>query len=254
MAPASSGPPPQSSAVWDTCLASAELLCSRLLGLDLSAMGRGLGKTGYAAAQVWFHAEFERTSPGLLADLERMLQRTVDGQPPRLDGAATGWLQGVTYRLMAGRPDEGGFGLLAPWEHLVARGAKWATELVEGLCPPVLHGPCHPPPRPSPICCRRPPICCHRRNQRSCLRTYGPWPISQCAGQHKPLQQQQALYPQSQAGLGWHGVWFFVFALPSIHSVTATLLCEAFCGPEAVVSGSSPLPVLNVCSSQFGLY
>jgi hypothetical protein len=37
---------------------------------------------------------------------------------------------------------------LAPREHLVARRTKWATKLVEGLCPPVLHVPCHPPPPP----------------------------------------------------------------------------------------------------------
>jgi hypothetical protein len=84
------GHPPQPSAAWDTSLASVELLCSRLLGLDLSAMGRGLDTTGYAAAQVWCHAEFEGISPGHLADLERMLQRTVDGQPPHPEGAATG--------------------------------------------------------------------------------------------------------------------------------------------------------------------
>jgi hypothetical protein len=84
------GPPPQPSVVWDTHLASVELLCSRLLGLGLSAMGRGLGTTGYAAAQVWYHVEFEGISTGHLAGLERMLQRTVDGQPPRHDGAATG--------------------------------------------------------------------------------------------------------------------------------------------------------------------
>jgi hypothetical protein len=35
-----------------------ERLCSRMLGLDISAMGRGLGTIGYAAAQVWYHAEF----------------------------------------------------------------------------------------------------------------------------------------------------------------------------------------------------
>jgi hypothetical protein len=52
-------PPPQPSVVWDTRLSSVERLCSRMLGLDLSAMGRGLGTTGYAAAQVWYHAEFE---------------------------------------------------------------------------------------------------------------------------------------------------------------------------------------------------
>jgi hypothetical protein len=29
--------------------------------------------------------------------------------------------------------------------------AKWATKLVDGLCPPVLHLPCHPPPPQLPI-------------------------------------------------------------------------------------------------------
>jgi hypothetical protein len=48
---------PQPSAVWDTRLAYAEVLCSRLLGLDLSAMGRCSGTTGYAVDQVWYHAE-----------------------------------------------------------------------------------------------------------------------------------------------------------------------------------------------------
>jgi hypothetical protein len=88
------GRPTQPSAACDTHLASVELLCSRLLGLDLSVMGQSLGRTGSAAAQVWYHAEFEGISPGHLADLERVLQHTVDGQPPRPDGAATGWLQG----------------------------------------------------------------------------------------------------------------------------------------------------------------
>jgi hypothetical protein len=76
------GHPPQPRAAWDTRPASVELLCSRLLGFDLSVMGRGLGTTGYAAAQVWYHAEFDGISPGHLADLKRMLQRTVDVQPP----------------------------------------------------------------------------------------------------------------------------------------------------------------------------
>jgi hypothetical protein len=40
-----------------------------------------------------------------------MLQRTVDGQPPRPDRTATGWLQGVQCRLLARRPTEEGFGL-----------------------------------------------------------------------------------------------------------------------------------------------
>jgi hypothetical protein len=119
-------------------------------------MGRGLVATGYAAAWGWYHAGFEGISPGHLVDLERVLQRTVDGQPPWHDGTATGWIQGVPYRLLTGRPAEGGFGILAPREHLLARGAKWAAKLVQGLCPPVLHVPYRPPPPPPPLCLLEP--------------------------------------------------------------------------------------------------
>jgi hypothetical protein len=80
-----------------------------------------------------------------------MLLGTVDGQPPRPDEAATGWLQGVPNRLLAGRLAEVDCGLLAPREHLVARGAKWATKLVKGICPPLLLGSCHPPPPLPPM-------------------------------------------------------------------------------------------------------
>jgi hypothetical protein len=165
----------------------------------------------------------------------------VDDQPPRPDGAATGWLQWVPYRLLAGRPAGGGFGLLAPREHLVARDTKWATKLVEGICPPVLHGPRHPPPPHRRFACR---------NQRSCLRAYGPWLISLCAVPHKPLQQQQPSIPSPGAGLGWHG--FYEFALPSI-------CCQPCCAPlsaplKQLFLSSSPLPVISTCSSQLVPY
>jgi hypothetical protein len=239
MAPASSGAPAQPSAAWDTRLASVELMCSRLLELGLSALGQGLGTTGYVAAQGWYHAEFEGISPAHLADLERMLQRTVDGHPPRHDGAAMGWLQEFPYRLLAGRPSEGGFGLLVPREHLVARGANgppnWWKAFVHRCCMAhvtLLH--------------------LHRRfacrNQKSCLGAYGLWLISHCAVVDKTLQQQQALYPQPRAGLVWHGLCFYAFVFPSIH-------CKPCCVPHSaplklLFLGSSPLPVISACSSQ----
>jgi hypothetical protein len=67
--------PPQSSAMWVSSLAYVELLCFRLQGIDLSAMGRVLNTTGHSAAQVWNLAEFkfEGVLPGRLADLECML-------------------------------------------------------------------------------------------------------------------------------------------------------------------------------------
>jgi hypothetical protein len=68
------------SMVWDTRLTSVKLLCSRLLlGLDLSAVGRGLISTGYTSAWVWYRPGCGGVSPVLLADLGRILQRTVDG-------------------------------------------------------------------------------------------------------------------------------------------------------------------------------
>jgi hypothetical protein len=90
------------------------------------------------------------------------------------------------------------------------------------------------------------------RNQKSCLGAYGPRLISQCAMPDKPLPQQQALHPHSRAGLRWHGLCFYVFALPSIR-------CKPCCVPHSaplklLVLGSSFLPVSSVCSSQLVPY
>jgi hypothetical protein len=102
----------------------------------------------YWLRQAWYHVGVRGNSPDHLADLQRMLQFTVDNQPPRPDGAATGWIQGsriVSWQAALQK------GLWAPREHLVDRGAKWTTKLVEGLHSPALHAPCQPPPPPPPI-------------------------------------------------------------------------------------------------------
>jgi hypothetical protein len=143
-----------------------------------------------------------------------MLQRTVDGQPPRHDGAATGWFQGVPYRLLAGRPAEGGFGLLAPRKHLVARGAKWATK----LCPPVLHLPCEPPPPTPPI--RLPEL----EELPGGARPLTDRPVRSDV---QARSGQRALHPQFRAGVGWHGRRFYASALPSIR-------CKPGCVPRSV--------------------
>jgi hypothetical protein len=196
------------------------------LGLDLSAMGRGLGTTGYAAAQVWYHAELEGISPGHLVDLERRIQRTVDGQPPHSDGAATGWFQDVFYRILAGRPADWGFGLLAPKEHLVARGAKWATKLVDSLCPPVLHVPCQPPPPPPPILLPEP------EELPGGVRPMADQPV--CSGAQTTSAAAGPLSPVP----GWVGMARVALlrVCPSLYPLQ-TLLSAAFCAPEAVVSG-----------------
>jgi hypothetical protein len=242
MEPASTGahPPAQCGTGYPPCFCGAAVLQDA--GARPLCYGSGIWHNWVSsspAAQIWYHAEFEGISPGDLADLERMLQHTVDSQPPRHDGAATGWLQGVSYRLLAGRHAEKGFGLLAPRVHLVARGTKWATTHVEGLCPPVLHGPGHPPTPPPPIRLPEP------EELPVGVRPMADQPVRM---PYKPLQQQQALQPQSRAGLRWHGWCFYVFALPSIR-------CKPCCLPHSgplklLFLGSSPLPVISVCSSQ----
>jgi hypothetical protein len=161
--------------------------------------------------QLRCHAEFAGISPGHLADLERMLQRTVDSQPPLHDGAATGWLQGVPYRLLAGRPAAGGFGLLAPREHLVARDAMWATKLVEGLCLPVLHVPCHPLPPPPPICLP---------DAEELPGAYGPWLISHTSH----IRNKRHSIPS--LGLGWDGTGCASKCTPSSPSAASPAVCR----------------------------
>jgi hypothetical protein len=214
-------------AVWDNPLASAELLCSRLLGLGLSALGQGLGTTGYAAAQGWHHAEFEGISLGHLADLERMLQRTVDGQPARPDGAATGWLQGFPTVAWQAALQKGALGF---WR----RGSIWWLVARSG------------PPNSWKAFVRR--RCTSHvtllhlhwqlawRNQRSCQGAYGPWLISQC---RSAAQATSAAAGPPHPVPGWVGMARVVLlrVCPSLQ----TLLCATFCAPEAVVSGLLPV-------------
>jgi hypothetical protein len=88
MARASSGVPATAQCGWYTGLASVELPCSRLLGLELSALGRGLLSTGYAAAEVWYIG-LKEFALIIWRTWSAHLNFTVDGKPPRPDGAAT---------------------------------------------------------------------------------------------------------------------------------------------------------------------
>jgi hypothetical protein len=112
----------------------------------------------------------------------------------------------------------------------VTRGAKWATKLVEGLCPPVLHGPSHPPPPPPPI--RLPEA-------------------EELPGGEKPMADQpvRSIAQATSAAAGpsspvpdWVEMARVVLlrVCPSLHPLQ-TLLCAAFCAPEAFVSGLLPV-------------
>jgi hypothetical protein len=119
---------------------------------------------------------------------------------------------------------------LAPREHLVARGAKWAIKLVEDLCPPVLHGPGHPPPPPPPFCWPKP------KELPGGVRPMADQPVRSAA------QATSAAAGPPSPVPGWvemaRGVLLRV--CPSL-SPLQTLLCAAFCAPEAVVSGLFPV-------------
>jgi hypothetical protein len=78
------------------------------------------------------------------------------------------------------------------------------------------------------------------RSQRSCLGAYVPWLISQCAVMHN-LSSSAVVGPPSPVP-GWVGMArvMILRICPSLHPLR-TLLCAAFCAPEAVVSGLLPI-------------
>jgi hypothetical protein len=123
-------------------------------------------------------------------------------------------------------PCRRGFGLVAPQEHLVDRGAKWTTKLVEGLHSPALHAPCQPPPPPPPIRLQEP------EELPGGVRPMADQPV-RTAAQATPA----AAGPLSPVP-GWVGMTRVVLlrVCPPLHPLQ-TLLCAAFCAPEAVISG-----------------
>jgi hypothetical protein len=131
---------------------------------------------------------------------------------------------------VAGHPAEVGSGPFAPLEHLVARGAKWATKLVEGLCPPVLHVLCHPPPPPPPI-----------RLPGSEALPGGVRPMADQLVRSAAQNTSAAAGPPSPVP-GWVGMaWLVLLRVDASLHPLQTLLCPAFYTPEAVVSGLLPV-------------
>jgi hypothetical protein len=140
-------------------------------------------------------------------------------------------LRGIPNRLLAGLQAVGGLGLQALRKHLVARGAKWATKLVGGLCPPVLHLPRHSPPDLPPMHSPEPEEPFHTTELSHFDKLPGgvPWKAgAQCCAGCRP----------SPSVPGWIEIARVVLLLvcPS-HNPLQTLLCTAFCTLEAVVSG-----------------
>jgi hypothetical protein len=131
---------------------------------------------------------------------------------------------GCPHRLLAGRPAEGGLGLLAQIEHLVARNAMWATKLVEGLCPPALHGPGHP----------RPPLSPEPEELSGGVRFMADQPV------RNATQATSASADPPSPVPGWVRMARVLRACPSLHPLQ-TLLRATFCAIEAVVPGLLPV-------------
>jgi hypothetical protein len=81
--------------------------------------------------------------------------------------------------------------------------------LVEGVCLPALHLPCHLPPPLQLIGLPEP------EELPGGVRPMADRPVL-CAVLHKPLHLWRTLHPQFPAELRWHGLCFSVSALPSI--------------------------------------
>ena len=115
------------SAQWESRARAVETMSGMVAGLPLSAMGRGLGVSGYALSKALYHAEHEGLPAQTAEAIRRSLSKAVD-RPRRLPG--------VHSRLLPGSPSIGGFGLLPVQEHVVARQARNATHLLHFLCTP----------------------------------------------------------------------------------------------------------------------
>ena len=101
---------------------------TRLARLPLSAFGRAYGAGGYGISRILFHAEFMGLPPPELCDeLERHTAALVDKHqaPPQRTG-----ITGIASAGLAGPPPLGGLGLLPFKQHVRARHAWWALQLL----------------------------------------------------------------------------------------------------------------------------
>jgi hypothetical protein len=101
---------------------------------------------------------------------------------------------------------------------------------VESLCPPALRGPGHPPPPPPPIRLQEP------EELPGGVRPVPDQPVRSAAQATSAAAEPPSPVP------GWVEMARVVLlrVCPSLHPLQ-TLLCAAFCAPEAVVSGLLPV-------------
>jgi hypothetical protein len=154
-------------------------------------------------------------------------------QPELVQGWSCAWIR-LTLRLGSASTLPCLARALGFWRHgsinhLVARGAKWATKLVDGLCPPVPHHPCEPRPAPS----------IHLPEPEELPG--GVRPLTDRPVRSDVQARLAAAGPPSPVP-SWVGMARVVLlrVCPSLHPMQ-TLLCAAFCAFEAVFSGLLPI-------------
>ena len=118
---------------WEARLDLVRGCYARAAAIGLSAMGRGLASASYGVSHLLYHAEFLDVPATVMEQLQRATRELIlDGGVRRnADGSVHGArLFRVPGPLLAGSPKVGGWGALPLAEHLVARRAWWAGQLV----------------------------------------------------------------------------------------------------------------------------
>lgn len=116
---------------WEACLSAALQRINRLGGQPLSMFGRALAASAYACSKMLYAAEFAAMPEGVLRQLEVAMARYVQrGLTPNSTNRKR--FYGVAEQLLPGHPTRGGLALMPARQHIMARHARWASQLLAG--------------------------------------------------------------------------------------------------------------------------
>ena len=103
--------------------------------LPLTVFGRGFASSAYAVSVLLYQAEYMGAPPAaLLRNITSHVAAMVDHKADPLAPASTSrTFSGITSDHQVGSPREGGLGVLPLPQHMLAREAKWAVQLIRRL-------------------------------------------------------------------------------------------------------------------------
>lgn len=114
---------------WDELLAVVSKCYTRLANRGLSIFGRGIASSTYGISKLLHAAEFvqmpEHYQKKLIAWTTRIVDRDDPPEPVKQSFA------GLRYEFLWGSPATGGVGVLPLQQHLMARRAKWALQMLQ---------------------------------------------------------------------------------------------------------------------------